>query len=86
MRIYERIHHIKLGDIMVRVWASSENLRDPKEHAEQERQIRSMIVGIPSEPPVLVGTAEKIATLSFCNAVEVTRGELGGVLIYPDWP
>lgn len=89
-RILERIHHFTAGEIQVRVWAKSENIRDKGEELEQQGSIISAMRAVNLQEleanEARARIAESISVLPFCNAIEVVIGPDGGILVYPDWP
>jgi hypothetical protein len=91
-RVLERIHKISSGKCGIRVWCASSDLRNDDEGENQRAAIwtklktLSAVSGLSdlgNLKPHEVATA--LATLHFCNAVEVVMGDTG-VLIYPEWP
>lgn len=93
MKVYERIHEVKSGKVCIRMWcAATEGFLDATEASSQKEAIWrvlstlgavSGLESLGSMIPEQVAAA--LATLKFCNAVEVRMGD-SGVLIYPDWP
>lgn len=85
-RVLEYIHELKERGFVIRVWGNAGAEFDVVTRREQwsEIQLRAR-----EAQPTAESLAEDIATLPYCNAVEVKAANVHGgqgVLIYPDWP